>query len=125
MKCVENWVRLHPQRRYVAGRGAAATAAVGWLLAKPDWFAGAIAIDAPQESSAAWRVAAPLAEPRRLLWLRSVKSDNAIADADRLALHCLGLQVTQFTLAEDASPATLAARLNRWVLEKIPTAILD
>lgn len=124
LQSIEPWVRLHPDRRYIAGSGQAARTAVKWLLTRPKAFAGAIAVRPQTSSSIAWRAAAPLGTARRVLWIED-RSADAASQADLVALKCLGLQVTAVTDSDTEPSTALAAKINRWVLSSIDTAILD
>ncbi len=126
-RSLESWVRIHPQRRYVVGRGTAATAAIGWLLGRPDCFAGAVAIDAPPANMAAWHAASRLATGRRLLWLRSQPGISAdFENAELLALSCLGLEIsTQMVDNHARTSLSMGDQINHWVLDAVPTTIRD
>ncbi|MFV0444076.1 MAG: hypothetical protein ACK5Q5_10945 [Planctomycetaceae bacterium] len=124
LRSIEPWVRLHPDRRYVAGTGRAARTAVQWLLDRPQAFAGAIVIHPAATSAASWRTSGPMNSPRRVLWVCD-GNEPTTADADTLALECLGVRLE--TVTSDAASSTLAlsAEINRWVLSHISTAVLD
>ena len=123
MRCVENWVHIDPQRTYVSGTRLSARIAVAWVLARPDWFAGAMAIDASRETTCAWRSQDPRARGRRLLWVRTETTDAD--DTEAMALEYLGLAVTSFQPSGNRPARSLGRKIDRWMLEKVRTAVLD
>lgn len=126
MRSIENWVQLHPRRKYVVGAGVAARTAVAWLLLRPDWFAGAVAIDPPHSTTAARHSVAQAATGRRLLWLRSQDDTAAdLDDAELLALGCLGLDLTTRRLPAHRGPELIGRCINQWVLDDVPSTIRD
>ncbi|MCA9053165.1 MAG: hypothetical protein KDA75_04975 [Planctomycetaceae bacterium] len=124
MRCVESWVHLHPNRKYVAGTDSSARIAIAWMLACPDWFAGAIAVNSPREAACAWRTSSPAIERRRLLWVRTDYKVGTDDDPELLALSCLGLKTSTFYARGSSAADELARRIDRWVLEGLSTAVL-
>jgi hypothetical protein len=121
---LDHWVRLHPQRRYVAGARDAAHVAIGWLLSRPDWFAGGIAMDPPPVMHTAWRADSPLPAGCRLLWMSQTSADlTGGDDVQPMALRCLGIDVSLQASRSPEDVAGRAATINRWVLESIATAV--
>lgn len=122
---VASELRLHPERRYVAGAGAAGRVAVEWLLHRPEWFAGGIAIDVDRPAAAAWRSMTPGLCRQRLLWIETALTAGGQPESpDPVALRCLGLRVDEWRPIESVSWDVVAERMNHWIMTDIPTAVL-
>lgn len=109
---------VHSERIYLAGTGPGATAAIQLLLAKPEWFAGAIALD-PNITldQASMRQFRGLAGKRLFT---SAKSNNtAIRELGQLC-HLAGLDVTQKTYR---TPQSIHRRVlldvDSWIMSSI------
>jgi phospholipase/carboxylesterase len=84
---------VHSERIYLAGTGPGATAAIQLLLAKPEWFAGAIALDANVSlDQVSLRQFRGLAGKR--LFTSSKSGNSVMPELGRLC-HLAGLDVTQ------------------------------
>jgi phospholipase/carboxylesterase len=118
LRCVEASMHLHPSRRFVAGMGRNARVAIEWLLRRPEWFAGAVVIDAPREEAFAARVSAAPLLNRRVLWLQTTPTAPSDAPcAIREALASLGIEVECPSL-DGVDPEAEALRfIDAWMLD--------
>jgi len=145
LRRVERACRLHPARRYVAGRGSLAAAAVEWALRRPQWFRGAIGFDPPPRVASSFRRTGAGHHRQRVLWMPGrTAADAAGSLADAVALRCLGLEVDLLPhpiagdpgehdrsasdggeRGSDAAATWLSAaeRINAWIMAEIPTAV--
>lgn len=118
-------LRLHPERHYVAGAGVAGRIAIEWLLRRPEWFAGGIAIDVDRPAASAWRTMTPGLCRQRLLWIETALTASGQPESpDPVALRCLGLRVDEWRPIESVSWDNVSDRMNHWIMSDIPTAIL-
>lgn len=125
LRRIASELRVHPDRRYVAGAGSAGRVAIEWLLRRPDWFAGGIVIDVDQPSAAAWRMLTPGLCRQRLLWVETgLTSGEALGHPDPTALRCLGLRVEEWRPLAHVDWPVVAARMDDWIMADIPTAVV-
>ena len=83
---------VHSERIYLAGIGAGASAAMQMLLEKPEWFAGAIALDPDLElAKISLRNLREL--PGKRLFTTSVMRSSELTDLERLC-YSSGMDVT-------------------------------
>lgn len=84
---------VHSERIYLAGIGAGATAAIQLLLNKPEWFAGAIALD-PTISSDQVSLSQFRGLSGKRLFTSSKAGNSAVTEIGEVC-HLAGMSVTQ------------------------------
>lgn len=103
---------IHSERIYLAGLGAAGQQAMEMLLRRPNWFAGALGLDAPMDRL-----------PCRLTSLDAMRGKRLFATQDSAALrvlHTAGAEI----IVEEADVAKgmtdpLARRIDLWLMQGI------
>jgi len=109
---------VHSERIYLAGVGPGATAAIQLLLAKPEWFAGTIAIDPTVEmDQISLRQFRGLADKRLFI---SSKGQNSILPKLEQLCHSAGMDVTRKTYRTQQSlHRRVLLDVDSWVMSRI------
>lgn len=109
---------VHSERIYLAGIGAGASAAIQMLLEKPEWFAGAIALDPDLElAQVSVRHQRDLGDKR--LFTTSVMPNHELSNLERLCF-CAGVEVTHKNYPTELSlHRRVLLDVDRWLMAEI------
>ncbi len=109
---------VHSERIYLAGIGAGASAAMQMLLEKPEWFAGAIALDPDLElAQVSLRHLRELSGKR--LFTTSVMRSSELTDLERLCFGA-GLDVTHKNYPTELSlHRKVLLDVDHWLMSEI------
>lgn len=109
---------VHSERIYLAGIGAGASAAMQMLLEKPEWFAGAIALDPDLElAEISLRNLREL--PGKRLFTTSVMRSSELTTLERLCF-CSGMDVTHKNYPTELSLHRKVLRdVDRWLMSEV------
>ena len=109
---------VHSERIYLAGIGAGASAAIQMLLEKPEWFAGAIALDPDLElAQVSVRKVQELGDKR--LFTTSVMPNHELTNLERLCFGA-GVEVTHKNYPTELSlHRRVLLDVDRWLMSEI------
>jgi phospholipase/carboxylesterase len=109
---------IHSERIYLAGIGAGASAAIQMLLEKPEWFAGAIALDPDLElADVSVRNLTELGGKR--LFTTAVMPSAGLSDLERLCFGA-GVDVTHKNYPTELSlHRKVLLDVDRWLMSEI------
>lgn len=109
---------IHSERIYLAGVGAGASAAIQLLLEKPEWFAGAIALDPDLElAQVSVRKVRELGDKR--LFTTAVMPSPELNDLERLCFSA-GVDVTHKNYPTELSlHRKVLLDVDRWLMAEI------
>ena len=109
---------IHSERIYLAGVGAGASAAIQMLLEKPEWFAGAIALDPDLElAQVSVRKVRELGDKR--LFTTAVMPSAELSNLERLCFGA-GIDVTHKNYPTELSlHRKVLLDVDRWLMAEI------